>query len=232
MITFHELCVEIQEVLAAGGPVKNDTIDVAYEIMDLLERHGIIPDNDGRGDDPVPVLMGPLDGRSIVVLRNIDEPQLHSFASMLVDQFAAVLENEGHVGSIAGKVPLIVALGADQDIGVLDENEMREAGWVRAEPAVVRIDDRLVVDCVPCGAQFAVRHDAAKAGTAADEMHRLGHGALGHQIARLAEASECTGLTATWCPVHGDCTCPEGEYDEMGGCPLHGSMSNHAEGEE
>ena len=22
--------------------------------------------------------------------------------------------------------------------------------------------------------------------------------------------AECTGITASWCPVHGDCTCPEG----------------------
>lgn len=43
---------------------------------------------------------------------------------------------------------------------------------------------------------------------------------------------DCTGVAASWCPVHGDCTCP---YDEDNGrdhsdfhCPLHGDHSAHA----
>lgn len=66
----------------------------------------------------------------------------------------------------------------------------------------------------------------------------------------------CTGITAAWCPVHGDCTCPRSvdgeirwhyepgivsvygvpahsetakfvtEYDPA--CPLHGERSEHA----
>ena len=64
---------------------------------------------------------------------------------------------------------------------------------------------------------------------------------------------ECTGVAARWCPVHGDCICPEGEdgdpfmvlvskapvpflhpprnyvvHDPW--CPLHGLESDHAEG--
>lgn len=69
----------------------------------------------------------------------------------------------------------------------------------------------------------------------------------------------CTGIAASWCPVHGDCTCPRDEYGEIeshyeGGlvrihgsrligwsetaihvthwamaCPLHGQSSEHAE---
>lgn len=48
---------------------------------------------------------------------------------------------------------------------------------------------------------------------------------------------DCTGLTATWCPVHGDCTCTrhedsvEVDFDEMGTCPLHAHGSDHAEGD-
>lgn len=68
----------------------------------------------------------------------------------------------------------------------------------------------------------------------------------------------CTGIAASWCPVHGDCTCPRTEggeiewhyesglvsfaghpawsetaqtvihYDKR--CPLHGEDSEHAEG--
>lgn len=66
------------------------------------------------------------------------------------------------------------------------------------------------------------------------------------EVARLlAEASApdsaCTGLAASWCPVCGDCTCPEpcaeGENeapttyleDAPVSCPLHGSTSRHAD---
>lgn len=66
----------------------------------------------------------------------------------------------------------------------------------------------------------------------------------------------CTGLAASWCPTHGDCTCPrdaDGEVEwhfergavavgglvgmsdtarivvhEDPGCPLHGEASDHA----
>lgn len=51
----------------------------------------------------------------------------------------------------------------------------------------------------------------------------------------------CTGVAASWCPVHGTCTCPrrgDGEpiyrkheegvvHDDA--CPLHGVASNHCE---
>jgi hypothetical protein len=51
------------------------------------------------------------------------------------------------------------------------------------------------------------------------------------------EAANCTGLTATWCPTHGDCTCPPlYDGDEEAGrtlndprCPLHSTASSHAE---
>jgi hypothetical protein len=45
----------------------------------------------------------------------------------------------------------------------------------------------------------------------------------------------CTGWAASWCPVHGDCSCPRdrdggrswGDYDED--CPLHGDGAEHGE---
>lgn len=45
------------------------------------------------------------------------------------------------------------------------------------------------------------------------------------------EPVQCTGVSAVWCPVCGDCTCRDrseamDDYD----CPLHGDLSNHAEG--
>lgn len=35
-------------------------------------------------------------------------------------------------------------------------------------------------------------------------------------------------MTASWCPVHGDCTCP-GPVGSSDSCPLHGPDSDHAE---
>lgn len=41
---------------------------------------------------------------------------------------------------------------------------------------------------------------------------------------------ECTGLSAHWCPIHGDCTC-ENPEDSMSDwdCPLHSPRSSHGE---
>lgn len=45
----------------------------------------------------------------------------------------------------------------------------------------------------------------------------------------------CTGLAASWCPIHGDCTCPNRAGIEGSptlndpNCPLHSPMSTHAE---
>lgn len=39
----------------------------------------------------------------------------------------------------------------------------------------------------------------------------------------------CTGVSASWCPIHGDCVCDR-ENDEMNSeeCPLHSRNSSHA----
>jgi hypothetical protein len=45
----------------------------------------------------------------------------------------------------------------------------------------------------------------------------------------------CTGISARWCPIHGDCVCPEipgsgGEIDmNSDACPLHSFSSRHGE---
>ena len=54
--------------------------------------------------------------------------------------------------------------------------------------------------------------------------------------ADVSNTAACTGITATWCPECGDCTCPKDdpfgiEFLDSEGCPLHGSGSQHAEGE-
>jgi hypothetical protein len=44
-------------------------------------------------------------------------------------------------------------------------------------------------------------------------------------------AAECTGVAASWCPIHGDCTCKQAYDLNDDRCPLHGSTSDHAEAE-
>ena len=54
----------------------------------------------------------------------------------------------------------------------------------------------------------------------------------------MGERELCTGLAATWCPVHGECTCPADTSEPDGvvnrptfnddACPLHSFSSNHA----
>jgi len=50
-------------------------------------------------------------------------------------------------------------------------------------------------------------------------------------------SNECTGISANWCPVHGECTCPHYDDNPDNGrtlndesCPLHSSTSSHGEG--
>ena len=47
----------------------------------------------------------------------------------------------------------------------------------------------------------------------------------------LGLAPECTGLAASWCPVCGDCKCPDRELGDINDpdCPLHNNSSDHAE---
>ena len=55
---------------------------------------------------------------------------------------------------------------------------------------------------------------------------------------RAVRGRRCTGVTARWCPLHGHCSCEQGDDDtENEGyeismddhdCPLHGRNSLHA----
>lgn len=42
------------------------------------------------------------------------------------------------------------------------------------------------------------------------------------------ESQQCTGVAAVWCPVHGQCICPDREDQNEDACPLHSSSSSHA----
>lgn len=59
---------------------------------------------------------------------------------------------------------------------------------------------------------------------------------LERELGRTQQAEAvpaCTGLTASWCPLCGDCTCPRDTSAERtltdDGCPLHAFWSDHAE---
>lgn len=57
------------------------------------------------------------------------------------------------------------------------------------------------------------------------------HGCVHVYEAQLeAEANHCTGISASWCPIHGDCVCPNREDDLSDpACPLHAPNSSHGE---
>jgi hypothetical protein len=54
-------------------------------------------------------------------------------------------------------------------------------------------------------------------------------------VTAAAHLATCTGLTATWCPVHGQCICRQGDDRNAAldrwDCPLHGLTSDHGERE-
>ncbi len=58
---------------------------------------------------------------------------------------------------------------------------------------------------------------------------------IGDQVAALRaeadrlESQSCTGVAASWCPIHGTCTCVDWKLFNTPGCPLHSIGSSHAE---
>jgi hypothetical protein len=40
---------------------------------------------------------------------------------------------------------------------------------------------------------------------------------------------QCTGISASWCPIHGDCTCRDECDRNDDDCPLHSAASTHGE---
>jgi hypothetical protein len=79
-------------------------------------------------------------------------------------------------------------------------------------------------------------------GTSAPTCQRFGCGATNHKydptkdtparlraLADRIESEQCTGLSAFWCPIHGDCACPPGDDLDDDRCPLHNKESSHAD---
>lgn len=54
----------------------------------------------------------------------------------------------------------------------------------------------------------------------------------GGAFVRIDVPSGCTGDAASWCPVHGDCSCSleqRGAHEVDDACPLHRRTSEHSE---
>lgn len=45
----------------------------------------------------------------------------------------------------------------------------------------------------------------------------------------LKGEERCTGISAVWCPIHGECTCEERGDLNDDDCPLHSFTSTHGE---
>lgn len=117
-----------------------------------------------------------------------------------------------------------------------------------------------LVGCSRCGGAFAdsvraremhAAHCLGREGSAQrqlEALRQLGLRNLGAVItgealiaaARVGESEgvertkpSCTGLAASWCSIHGDCSCERqdtGErVEESEHCPLHGSSSEHGD---
>lgn len=76
------------------------------------------------------------------------------------------------------------------------------------DPGVQRYTGReafRVVSYLTRGPEFGVREESVV----------MSIGAVDHP-----DASGCTGMSARWCPIHGDCACPVDRFDSET-CPLH-----------
>lgn len=83
------------------------------------------------------------------------------------------------------------------------------------------------------GERIGVSVRVTTSGASRDAAHVAPAVAALHRAMRPAdpEPVECTGVAASWCPVHGDCTCPrdrDGFREETSTCPLHNETSTHA----
>lgn len=51
---------------------------------------------------------------------------------------------------------------------------------------------------------------------------------LGRKAEAQPKAARCAGVSARWCPVHGDCTCQPDDLNDDDR-PLHSATSSHGE---
>lgn len=96
-----------------------------------------------RRSDPFGYLdqvLGPVDGRHVLVFRNVEfmeKPEPDETFEVIMEHFVEVARGRGITdGPAAPHVPLVVQLTDDVgSVSLLDDDAMREAGWVRAPDA-------------------------------------------------------------------------------------------------
>lgn len=95
----------------------------------------------------------------------------------------------------------------------------------------VPISDEIIADGSADPVDFAERFRVA-----IERSREAAHGLDWVHSRRYVDAlmqDECGGVAASWCPIHGACTCPlnDGEYEQDINpiCPLHAVASRHAE---
>lgn len=104
--------------------------------------------------------------------------------------------------------------------------QVRDSKWVQIEPpTMVRIIDRLV-EAERRVASVITWYVGAKEPSAPEWLRDM-------------IVMRCTGLTAVWCPICGDCCCNDPDLELTPGeremrdsmvCPLHSPLSLHADG--
>lgn len=82
---------------------------------------------------------------------------------------------------------------------------------------------------------YTLRTCERVAGRAVLLLPVLARAVLAERAPKVERTPECTGSSASWCPIHGDCSCPwihddpdNGRTLDGPGCPLHSEKSEHA----
>lgn len=111
-----------------------------------------------------------------------------------------------------------------------DVSSGRKTYEVRKEDRNYEVGDVLVLrEWQPVGQFFTGR--AVKMVV----VHKTGGGAWGLPaglcvLGVRVLTNDCTGLTARWCPVHGNCVCDEAANElSDAACPLHNPFAEHGE---
>lgn len=145
-------------------------------------------------------------------LSEVDNTHIWAFSELRVARLSATKSWDGSCG--------------DNDIWVVDTTGYTveadpHPGW---DDAHLRSVSHVLTQPVPPGRLTRLDSQAQQAQLSPDELRSL---------ADRLEASQCSGLAASWCPVHGDCTCPTRDADgerslDGAGCCLHAPSSGHA----
>lgn len=164
-----------------------------------------------------------------------------------ITRIAALLEGANEVfvaGEISDQAALTVA---HREAGFTFLTRSAKPWWSERAPSFQRMaltapDEHRAALCEADVVVLFTEAAAYVATSKSDKLHTLPRPSYEDKAMAFMENrpepadgdGECTGVAASWCPLHGDCTCPR---DEDGGfghgrngptCPLHAAGSTHA----